>query len=116
MGNLTCAESSDLIVLRGEVLKRFVHAHAHALFLSPNLKNVPVDSRHHFLKHDSSIFKPCMWFMEEPRQFSVGHSTEPNLQKPLTGLGDRLNMPVFCGPNGTQPNLLHHGETTYRVG
>ena len=24
--------------------------------------------------------------------------------------------PVLRGPNSTEPNLLHHGETTYRVG
>ena len=24
--------------------------------------------------------------------------------------------PVLCGPNSTEPNLLHHGETIYRVG
>ena len=24
--------------------------------------------------------------------------------------------PVLCGQNSTEPNLFHHGETTYRVG
>ena len=24
--------------------------------------------------------------------------------------------PVLCGPNSTEPNLYHHGETTYSVG
>ena len=46
------------------------------------------------LKHESSIFRsfiqPCMWFGSA--------------------------KPVLRGTNSTQPNLFHHGETTYRVG
>ena len=26
------------------------------------------------------------------------------------------DKPVFHGPNSTEPNMFHHGETTYRVG
>ena len=43
------------------------------------------------LQHPQTVLQPCMWFMEEPRL-------------------------ALCGPNSTEPNLFHHGETTYGVG
>ena len=43
---------------------------------------VPHESDILFLKHDCSILRqssynvPCMWFMEEPSQFSVGQTAQ----------------------------------------
>ena len=61
----------------------------------PKLRKV-ILSRHPFskacLQHSQTVIKPCMWFMEEASQ--------------VPGRG----------PNSTESNLFHHGETTYRVG
>ena len=54
-----------------------------------------------FLKHDSSILRQ-----------SSNHVC--GSWKSLNSLG-RAN-PVLHGPISTEPNLFHHGETTYRVG
>ena len=42
------------------------------------------------MKHSQTVIQPCMWFMEEPSQFSVGQTAEPN--------------------------LFHHGETNHIQG
>ena len=44
------------------------------------------------LQHSQTIIQPCGWFMNEPSPLSVGQTPQ------------------------TLPNLLHHGETTYRAG
>ena len=52
------------------------------------------------LQHSLTVIQPCMWFMEEPSQFSVGQTAQ-NLtcyimEKPHTGLGDCLRMLQTC--------------------
>ena len=57
-----------------------------------------------FSRHGCSIFKtilqPCMWFIEEPRQFSVGQTAQSLtcsiMENPHTGLDDCLNMLLSC--------------------
>ena len=46
-----------------------------------------------FLKHDSGILSGPTLYVVHGRA-----------------------KPVLRGPNNTEPNLFHHGETTYRVG
>ena len=47
-----------------------------------------------------TVFQPCMWFMKEPSQFSVGKTaqrkTYPITEKPHSGLDDCLNMLLAC--------------------
>ena len=49
-----------------------------------------------FLSPQSSVLKPCMWFMEEPGQFSVGQTAQSLtcsiMEKPHTGLDDCLRV------------------------
>ena len=58
-----------------------------------------------FVKHDSGIFRQisnpvCMWFMEEPSQFSIGQTaqslTHSIMEKPHIMLDDCLNMLLSC--------------------
>ena len=61
-------------------------------------------TRHPFstacLHRYQTVIQPCMWFMEEPSQFSVGqtqHSlTCSIMEKPHTGLEDCLKMLLSC--------------------
>ena len=59
----------------------------------------PAVSRHPFskayLQHSQTAIQPCMWFIEEPSQFSVG-LTCSILEKPPTGLHDCLRMLQAC--------------------
>ena len=45
-----------------------------------------------FIQHDSSIFRQYSKYVVHGRA-----------------------KPVLYGPNSTEPNLFHHGETAYRV-
>ena len=52
-------------------------------------------------KNSQTVIQPCMWFMEEPSQFSVGQTAQSLtcsiLEKQHTGLDDclRILMPCF---------------------
>ena len=60
---------------------------------------MPSRGRHSFsevcLQHTQTVIQPCMWFMEEPSQFSFGQTPQSltcSIMEPLTGLDDCLNM------------------------
>ena len=61
-------------------------------------------TRHPFskacLQHSQTVIQPCMWFMEEPSQFSVGQTAQSLtcsiMDKPHTGLEDCLRMLLSC--------------------
>ena len=54
-----------------------------------------------FLKHNSSIFR---------------QSSNPVCCSWKSQASSAWAKPVLHGPNSTESNLFHHGETTYRVG
>ena len=55
---------------------------------------------------------------EDWRQMSLLYSTRVRFSDsgPTLYLVQGREKPVILGPNSTEPNLFHHGETTYRVG
>ena len=52
------------------------------------------------LQHYQTVIQSCMWFMEEPSQFSVGQTAQTLsssiMEKPHTGLDDSLWMLHAC--------------------
>ena len=60
--------------------------------------------RHSFSKacwqHSQTVIQPCMWFMEEPSQFSGGQTAQSLtcsiMDEPHTGLEDCLRMLLSC--------------------
>ena len=87
---------------------------------------VAVAIRHHFskacLQHSQTVFQPCMWFMEELSQFSVGTTAQrltcSIMEKPQPGLDDCLRMLLpscrkrMSGHNGVGKFILCIGTTT----
>ena len=47
-----------------------------------------------------TVVKPCMWFQEEPSQFSMGQTAKSLtcsiMEKPLTGLDECLRILLLC--------------------
>ena len=52
-----------------------------------------------FLQHSEKVIQPCMWFVEEPSQFSVGQTAQSLtcsiMEKPHTGLDECFENPTL---------------------
>ena len=52
------------------------------------------------LQHSQTVIQPCMWFIEEPSQFSMGQTAQSLtcsiMEKPRTGLDDCLRVLQAC--------------------
>ena len=52
------------------------------------------------LQHSQTVIQPCVWFMEQPSQFSVGQTAQSLnysiMENPHAGLNDSLKILLAC--------------------
>ena len=67
---------------------------------------------HASLQHSQSVIQPCMWFIEEPSQFSAGQTAQTITysikEKPHMGLYDCLRMLQACFRQRKSGIVLHN--------
>ena len=86
-----------------------IHRHRH-----PNLPHCRPDIL--FLKHACSILRQSVQFYIDLYFCLCTVQCILSDSHPTLYVVHERSKPVIRGPNSTEPNLFHHGETTYRVG